>query len=76
MQRLNGTRGTEYTKSTATVTDIKPRIMHIVLVEIVQNILSVILYQLHHSQHVYLLALNQRVTRLVPTHIALLTYPM
>jgi hypothetical protein len=59
MQWLNRARGTEHTKSATSVTDIKPRIIHIVLIESIKNILYVVLYQLHHSDHINLLALNQ-----------------
>jgi hypothetical protein len=73
MQRLDRTHGTEYPELTATVTDIKLHYMHIVLIEIIKNILSVVLYQVHHSQYANLLALNQGVTGLVTTDIALTT---
>jgi hypothetical protein len=51
--------GSENIKSATTITDIKPRIIHIVLIEIIKNILSVVLYQSHYSDHINFLALNQ-----------------
>jgi hypothetical protein len=59
MQRLDGTSGTEDPKMTTAITDIKPRIVHIVLIESIETILSVVLYQLHHSHQANILALSQ-----------------
>jgi hypothetical protein len=73
MQRLDGTSGTEDLKTTTAITDIKPRIVHIVLIEIIKNFLSVVLYQLHHSHHANLLALNQGIAGLVTKNITLTT---
>jgi hypothetical protein len=70
---LNRTCGTEYTESTTTVSDIKLRIMHVAFIVIGQNILFVVLHQLHHSHQVNLPALNQEVAVFVTMHIALTT---
>jgi hypothetical protein len=64
-QGLNRTCSTKYTKSATTITKIKSRIVHVALIVVVKNILFVIHYQLHHSHHVNLLALNQGVARFV-----------
>ena len=62
---------TAYSEATTTITDIKPRIVHIILIELVQDILSVVLYQLHHFDHADPFTLDQGIARLIAAHVSL-----